>query len=52
MRRNRILVLKPGQSLDELDLWPGDRVMYGDEYNYIGLVNEEGVFVSYLALLN
>ncbi len=52
MRRNRYIVMKPGQALEDLDLWPGDSVLYGDEFNYLGFVNDEGVFVAFLNQLN
>jgi hypothetical protein len=52
MRRTRNIVLKDGQSLEDLDLWPGDRVLYGPMFILIGVVNARGQFVSTLETLH
>ncbi len=46
------MILREGQVLDDLDLWPGDRVLYGADFTLIGIVNGHGQFVSFLQNLH
>lgn len=47
-RRQKVVhILKDSQRLEELDLWPGDSV-YDSQFNPLGMVNEDGFFVTFL----
>ncbi len=45
-------MLGAGQSIEDLDLWPGDRVILHDSWILLGEVNSRGLFVSHLDMLN
>ncbi len=52
MRRKRVLILKEGSALSDLDMWPGDIVIRHGDLSYLGTVNKEGQFVAYMEYLN
>ena len=52
VRRERVVILHESQTLDDLDLWPNDRVLYGADFSYLGHMNSEGVFVVHMEMLN
>jgi hypothetical protein len=52
MRRTRRVILHAGQTIDDLDLWPGDQVWLHGDFLLLGNVNREGMFVPALETLN
>lgn len=40
------------QTLDCLDLWPGDEVWHAESFSLIGHVNDQGVFVCHLGQMH
>lgn len=48
----RKILLKEGQKLEDLDLYPQDEVWSHDGKTWLGVVNYEGVFVPYMECLN
>ena len=51
-RSVRKVIMSQHQTLESLDLWPGDEVWMQSDYVLLGRVNGEGVFVPHLRLLN
>jgi len=54
-----IVILNDGQSLEDLEMWPGDEVWSGTRcfasavtWGYLGRVNSEGVFVAFMGSLS
>lgn len=44
--RKTIHVLKNDQHVEDLDLWPGDVVLHSDDFEVLGRVNKDGIFVA------
>ncbi len=53
MRRRTVHILKEDQAINDLDLWPGDEVLYGDgSFRLLGRVSSNGIFVPHLDAMN